>query len=381
MSNTCTCAEHHDITDRHCRRLLVADAYLRLRRFIVFNRCLVSPLPPEATTALEAEELLAKRDAAAAPLAPEAGSFVAWAGSRGVRTDLCVLYIHGWSASPREVDPVDARVATSLRANLIRFRLTAHGVRPTERAGPLMRDTATRDALLQDVATAYACAKLLGKRVVIVAASTGATLSAWLASQPWVQAEQTIAAMAFISPAFALLKPSETIYAVLKWTIALLPAPLSGAIINAAVGAEHKLVPPNTELMQEYFDTWTICYPTVAVQNLINLYLTIEMAVPAASVRVPTLFFSNPADPIASFKASTAFAGGMPDAVLERVTTAEMPHVITGRICSPSTVEPMTERIVLFLREKLGKGLVSSPPRRVSRSPVRSPSITAAWPR
>ena len=121
--------------------------------------------------------------------------------------------------------------------------------------------------------------------------------------------------------------------------------------------------------------------PTVAVQNLINLYLTIEMSVPAASVLVPTIFFSNPADPIASFKASTAFAGGMPDAVLEQVTTAEMPHVITGRICSPSTVEPMTERIVLFLRDKLGKGLVSSPPRRVSRSPVRSPSITAAWPR
>ena len=99
---------------------------------------LAQPLPASITSARDVPKFLADRDAAAGPLQPDAQSSVQWAGATGEQTDLCVLFIHGWSSSPREISPVDSRVAQSLRANHVRIRLTGHGLAPLERAGRMM---------------------------------------------------------------------------------------------------------------------------------------------------------------------------------------------------------------------------------------------------
>jgi hypothetical protein len=51
---------------------------------------------------------------------------VFWHGER-VKTKLCVVYIHGWSASPHENLDAVQRMATSLGANLFVQRLSGHG--------------------------------------------------------------------------------------------------------------------------------------------------------------------------------------------------------------------------------------------------------------
>ena len=55
-----------------------------------------------------------------------------WASVFRRQTGLCVVFLHGWGASPPEVAPVDERLAEALGANLLRFRLTGHGYEPEE---------------------------------------------------------------------------------------------------------------------------------------------------------------------------------------------------------------------------------------------------------
>ena len=195
-------------------------------------------LLPPGTTASDIPLLLARRDEAAAPVQVGAASSVHWSGAVGTQTEVCVLYIHGWSASPAESDPVDTRVAAALSANSMRMRLSGHGLTPLERAGQAIYNEATMTALQHDAALALSCARLLGRRVVLIAASTGATLALWLCSQPWAHAQRDVVAVVAISPALEL---SFGGYQVIKWLIALLPAGASERVLTLAAGDTRRL--------------------------------------------------------------------------------------------------------------------------------------------
>ena len=151
--------------------LLLSYCASRIISTVHYDPSLASPLPPGCTTPLAAEEYIRAREEAAGNLQPEAESRVLWAGERGATTDLVIIFLHGWSSSVMEIAPVDERIAQEMGANLLRFRLTGHGLQPTSRGGPAMLSSATRDALLRDVAVAFACAKLLGSHVVLLGSS------------------------------------------------------------------------------------------------------------------------------------------------------------------------------------------------------------------
>jgi pimeloyl-ACP methyl ester carboxylesterase len=308
---------------------------------------LAAPLPPEVQSASDVEEYLSQRDAMEGPVQICAESTISWAQKPGVKTDLVILNLHGWSASPMEIDPVDARVSSSLKGNLLRYRLTGHGLRPLERAGMAMRDDASREALLRDACVAYACAKKLGERVVIFGSSTGATLAVWLACQPWAEAQRFIASMVFVSPAFALQKPSRAIYQALKWFIVLLPDSMSAAIIHAVIGRTNRL----HVISEAYARAWTTVYPSAATRTPVQLYMTLEVGVDIRTLRVPVLFFVNPKDTIVDGDATRRLllSPGL-DTEMEVVTDSEMPHVLTGAICSPSTCDAVTARSLRFIR-------------------------------
>ena len=108
--------------------LLTVVAWLRRRRQLQDPEAhLSSPLPPGLGIA-GVERFLAERDRWEAPLQPGVGSCVRWASGRGVATELAVVFLHGWSTSPEEIDPVDTELARRLGANLVRLRLTGHGL-------------------------------------------------------------------------------------------------------------------------------------------------------------------------------------------------------------------------------------------------------------
>jgi len=196
--------------------LMVSMCAAILLRFLLVRRemCRAGRSPPQLPSGLKASDVegfIRRRDEQAAPLQPNAGSAVLWFdGQRETRSDVAVLFLHGWSASVQEISPVDLNIARGLQAHLLRYRLTGHGIAPHERGGDMMRDEATCRALLYDAGVAFQLAALLGKRVVLLGCSTGAVLSAWLAVQPW--AAPFVAYLLLISPCFSMCRPSRQIY-------------------------------------------------------------------------------------------------------------------------------------------------------------------------
>jgi len=347
---------------------------------------LVAPLPVDCTTPEDVERWLANRDAAAGPLQDKANARIIWSGKHGAKSEIVVVFVHGWSASVREIDPVDARIASNLGATLLRYRLTGHGLKPTERGGQAMLHTATRDALLCDIAQAFACAKILGKRVILCGSSTGATLSVWLASQPW--SAPHLQAMVVISPAFALRKPEPRVYLGLKWVIACAPKFVSTAIINAAVGREHFVTaPPECPDQAEYSIAWTRRYPSAAALHLIQLYVTLESVVHWEGLHTPLVAFANPKDVVVDFRVTENRVAAMPAAELQVVTETKATHAITGCLCSPGTVDRIVDDSMRFLRAHLGTGIdggaasAAGGRRQRTVSPAPSSRSTSARPR
>ena len=94
------------------------------------------------------------------------------------KTEYAVVYLHGFSASQEEGDPVHYDFAQKFGCNLYLSRLDAHGVDTME---PLASFTA--EGLWNSAKEAYAIGKQLGKKVILMSTSTGGTVALKLAAE------------------------------------------------------------------------------------------------------------------------------------------------------------------------------------------------------
>ena len=103
---------------------------------------------------------------------------IVWADSvNHQQTEYAVVYLHGFSASKEEGNPVHINFAKSIKANLYLARLADHGI---DTIAPMQYFTA--DKLWETAKEAFAIGKKLGKKVVLVGTSTGGTLALQLAA-------------------------------------------------------------------------------------------------------------------------------------------------------------------------------------------------------
>jgi esterase/lipase len=102
---------------------------------------------------------------------------IIWADSPGNITEYAILYLHGFSASQGEGDPTHKRIAKKYRCNLYLSRLAEHGIDTTEKLVNL-----TADKYWESAKEAYSIASKLGKKVIIMGTSTGASLALMLAA-------------------------------------------------------------------------------------------------------------------------------------------------------------------------------------------------------
>ena len=274
--------------------VIVIVRFLVVRaRLAHYDPSLRSPLPPSlAIDGVEA--YLQAREDSVAPLRPSNGSFIRWVkGKRGKQVDTVVVFMHGFSASPRECEPTDIRIAEELGAHLLRYRLSGHGLAGDfSRAGVALRDSCGRDAYLHDMSVAFALAKLIGRRVVVVGSSTGGSLAVWLASQPWAQPD--LAALVLFSPAFAIAKVGTAVYNALKWLVLMLPRAGCTAVLQAINGPINR-VPTILPIQHEI---WTMEYPTESVAHCLEIYVSLEVGVDMGQILAPTLAFCNPDDKV-----------------------------------------------------------------------------------
>jgi len=253
---------------------------------------------------------------------------IIWAGSKGAKTPLSIIYIHGFSASKQELRPVPDRIAESLGANLYFTRLTGHG-----RTGEAMAQ-ATANDWLNDVAQAIAIGRRIGERVIIIATSQGGTMTAM--SSMDFELMTDVAGIVFVSPNFRIKTRGSFV----------LTTPFSRSWVPMVMGEERSFEPSN----EQHGIWWTTRYPTKA---LFPVAAAVEAAysLPYDMVQTPALFFVSDKDEVVSAKAVReveALWGGPSEVVALELSASDDPvfHVIAGDILSPSQNDPMVEKVL-----------------------------------
>lgn len=111
-------------------------------------------------------------------LKPDNEARIIWADSSKKRTEYSVVYLHGFSASQEEGDPIHEQFAKEFGCNLYLARMADHGVDTTDQ---LLYFTA--DRWWQSSKEALAIGKALGDKVIVMSTSTGGTMALILAAE------------------------------------------------------------------------------------------------------------------------------------------------------------------------------------------------------
>jgi esterase/lipase len=155
----------------------------------------ILPVTPTEATLLEK---YVRDNEAKHKIKPDNEARIIWNDSLKNKTGYAVVYIHGFSASQEEGDPIHTDFAKKYGCNLYLNRLEDHGVDTTE---PLANVTA--DRMWNSAKEAYAIGKQLGDKVILMATSTGATLALKLAAT-----YPDIAGLILLSPNIAIKDPN-----------------------------------------------------------------------------------------------------------------------------------------------------------------------------
>ena len=163
------------------------------------------------------------------------------------KTEYAVVYLHGFSASQEEGDPVHYEFAKKFGCNLYLARLAEHGVDTTEPLANYTAETSWRSAV-----EAYAIGKQIGGKIILMSTSTGGTLALKLCAE-----FPDIAANIMMSPNIAINDPNAWI-ANNHW----------GLQIAHAIVGKHKISEDTTVLYKQY---WNQRYSTNSLVQLEEL--------------------------------------------------------------------------------------------------------------
>lgn len=238
---------------------------------------------------------------------------VVWNNNIPVKTKLSIVYLHGFSASAKELDPLIENLSNKLGANTYYTRLRGHG-----RSDDAMAE-ATLDDWKTDVLESYRIGKLIGDNVIFIGTSTGATLSTWLIAQNSFNDEDVIANI-LISPNFAV-KSSGTW--ILKSSM--------GLWIAKQISGEYRSFTPHNEFHGKY---WTERYPIDALQPMVLLLDEVDN-LDKSSVKTPHLMVYSPEDKVVDIDKAIETVTQMTNATVEQIpfTTSTDPyqHVLVGK--------------------------------------------------
>jgi pimeloyl-ACP methyl ester carboxylesterase len=131
------------------------------------------PIVPQDPVALE--KYIADRERLH-KVKPDNEARIVWADSTKRKTPYSVIYLHGFSASQKEGEPVHRKFASRFGCNLYLSRLADHGIDTTDQ---LLYFTV--DRLWESSKEALAIGKAIGDKVIVLSCSTGGTVALVLA--------------------------------------------------------------------------------------------------------------------------------------------------------------------------------------------------------
>lgn len=170
-------------------------------------------------------------------------------------TPYSIVYLHGFSASQEEGDPVHEKIAKEYGCNLYLSRLAEHGIDTTEVMANL-----TADKYWESAKRALAIGRKLGQKVILMGTSTGGTLALKLAA-----AYPDVYALVLMSPNIEIDDPNA-------W---LLNNPWGLQI--ARMVKSGKYIESTSDTRPEYKQYWTPKYrieAAVALEELLESSMT-----------------------------------------------------------------------------------------------------------
>ncbi len=201
---------------------------------------------PEVSSDLKVLEAhINKREASIDNIKPDNQARIIWFDSIPAKTAYSIVYLHGWSASQEEGDPVHIETAKRYGCNLYLPRLAGHGLREVE---PMLDLSA--DAVIDSAKEAIAVGKQLGEKVILMATSTGGTLALHLAGR-----DPDIAGILLYSPNIEIYDSNSK----------LLTKPWGLQLAKLVKGGDYHEFDTDIELKNKY---WTTKYRVEALTHL-----------------------------------------------------------------------------------------------------------------
>ena len=146
----------------------------------------------------ELDGMIREKEAEIDQLKADNEARIIWADTIKQKTEFSVVYLHGFSASQEEGDPMHTDFAKKYGCNLYLSRLADHG-----RSDKNSFKDLTPGQLINSAKEAIAIGQLLGEKVIVMSCSTGSTLSAYLSSNP----DNNIYAQIMYSPNIDIYDP------------------------------------------------------------------------------------------------------------------------------------------------------------------------------
>lgn len=182
---------------------------------------------------------------------------IVWADpATKAKTPTAVVYLHGFSASPREGFPAHVTFTEKFGCNLYLARLSDHGIDTVPAMAHL-----TVDRLWNSAKEAYAIGRQLGDEVIIMGTSTGGTLALKLAAE-----YPEIKGVINFAPNIEINDPAAF----------LLNKPWGLQIARIVFKGDTRTVPSDATYRKYWYDTYRL-EATVELQQLLSTAATEEV--------------------------------------------------------------------------------------------------------
>ncbi len=201
-------------------------------------------------------------------LRPNNEARVVWANdSVKQKTDFAIVYLHGFSASQEEGNPVHRNIARQFGCNLYLARLAEHGMDTSDQLVNL-----TPENYWKSAQQALAIGKQLGNKVILMGTSTGGTQALQLAATY----PNEVAALVLYSPNIAINDPNA-------W---LLNNPWGLQIARLVKGSHYLVADDTRPIYRQYWDRPYRIEATIALEEMLETTMNKETF---SKVKQPTL--------------------------------------------------------------------------------------------
>jgi esterase/lipase len=270
-------------------------------------------------------------------LRPDNQARIVWADSAGKMTEYSILYLHGFSSSQGEGDPVHRYIAGKYRCNLYLSRLAEHGIDTTEK---LVNVTA--DKIWESAKEAYSIASQLGRKVIVIGTSTGASLALMLAADyPEIHS-------------LILLSPNIEIFDKNAWIV---NNPWGLQIARMVNGSDYILSEDTRPLYKQY---WSYGYRVEAVVQLEEMLESAMKPELFNKVTQPVLMLYYYKDPVHQDSVVRVDAMqrmydqlGTPSNKKRAVSIPNAGNHVIGSYIKSKDLETVKEEIVKFMNQVL----------------------------